>query len=346
MQVEMELLKRFVPMHDMPEDERFALLRGARVLSFAPGDIIFREGAEQPRLMYLLSGQVALASSSGTRSVLRADSARAQRPLSDENRALFGCIARESCKVLSLPAHQAETEGRLMLDISGYEIEEIVAQDSALWLRLLAKTRHLLRIPAANVQRIIEESDEMEVPLGQTVVRQGEAAMDYFIVKQGTFSVTRREHSSGEETLVAELADGAAFGEDALISHGRRNASVVAREDGAVLRLPKGAFTRLVVNPLLDPISFREAHRLTQRGAVLIDVRDPDRHAADGPPNSLNIPFSSLRTEARNFDRKNPVVLCCDDGHLSAAAAFVLIQYGLTAYLVAGGLAAVARAER
>lgn len=346
MQVGIELLQRFVPVHELPDEERTALLRGARVLSFAPGEVIFREGAEQRRVMYLLSGQVALSSSSGTRSMLRAGSARAQRPLSDEQRTLFGCVAREPCKVLSLPASQAGIEGRLMLDMSGYEVEEIAVRDSALWLRVLARTPHLLRIPTANMQRLIEESSELEVPTGQAVVRQGDAATDYFIVKQGTFSVTRRDDGSGEERIVAELGEGSAFGEDALISRCRRNASVVAREDSALLRLAKGAFTRLVVNPLLDPISLREAHRLTQRGAVLVDVRDPECHANDGLPNSLNVPFAQLRSVARDFDRNNPLVLYCQDGHLSAAAAFVLIQYGMTAYLIAGGLGALGRCER
>ena len=49
--------------------------------------------------------------------------------------------------------------------------------------------------------------------------------------------------------LLAELKGGDAFGEEALVSEARRNATVTAVRDGELLRLGKAHFTELLREP-------------------------------------------------------------------------------------------------
>lgn len=225
----------------------------------------------------------------------------------------------------------------------GYEVVEIETTDATTWTRLMLKSRSLLRIPAANIQAVIRSGAEIRVQPGQAVVRQGEPAAEYFIVKHGRFQVTRIDPICGEETELAVLEQGSSFGEDAVISHGRRGATVTALEPGSVIRLSKQDFTHLVVNPALRPISPTEVAALAEQGATLIDVRESDQQRPNGLPNSQSMPLSTLRSRIGQLDRHTEYVLYCDNGHLSAAAAFVLGQHGLRTYLLAGGLNARVR---
>jgi CRP-like cAMP-binding protein len=51
---------------------------------------------------------------------------------------------------------------------------------------------------------------------------------------------------AGKESVLATLGVGDFFGEVALLDHGPRSADVVANQDSLLLKVPAGAFQRLV----------------------------------------------------------------------------------------------------
>ncbi|HEY6107102.1 MAG TPA: cyclic nucleotide-binding domain-containing protein [Anaeromyxobacteraceae bacterium] len=71
---------------------------------------------------------------------------------------------------------------------------------------------------------------------GEMVVEQGEAGRSFYVVASGRFRVEKREES-GERVVLAHLAEGAFFGEMALLSGEPRAASVVAEGEGELLEL-------------------------------------------------------------------------------------------------------------
>src|SRR5690606_8217221 len=82
--------------------------------------------------------------------------------------------------------------------------------------------------------------DEVEVPAGADVVRQGEVGDSLYVVAEGEVSVR-----DGPRELEV-LGEGEAFGEMALLDPGPRSATVTAAVPSRLLRLSRGPFLDLV----------------------------------------------------------------------------------------------------
>ena len=84
--------------------------------------------------------------------------------------------------------------------------------------------------------------------------------------------VSRVVDSTQPPVLLAELKQGRAFGEDALISEAKRNATVTMKTDGRLLRLNKTDFIELLKAPLITQVDMEEAQQKVAEGAVWIDA--------------------------------------------------------------------------
>lgn len=71
------------------------------------------------------------------------------------------------------------------------------------------------------------------------LIQEGEAGTSMFIIIQGRVKVVRTESRAGEELLLAELSDGAFFGEMALLSDAPRTASVIATEETMLFEISR-----------------------------------------------------------------------------------------------------------
>jgi CRP/FNR family cyclic AMP-dependent transcriptional regulator len=101
-----------------------------------------------------------------------------------------------------------------------------------------------------DLARIDKAVDEMSVPPGTVLTRQGDIGREAFIIVSGTATVTR----DGVE--VATVGPGVQIGELALLDGGPRTATVTATTDMDLLVLSKAAF-----NGVLDEIPTL-AHRI------------------------------------------------------------------------------------
>jgi rhodanese-related sulfurtransferase len=73
-----------------------------------------------------------------------------------------------------------------------------------------------------------------------------------------------------------------------------------------------------------------------------VDVREPEEHAAEAIPGSINLPRAKLEARIEDYlDRPDqPVVTYCGSRGRSTLAACTLREMGLEAGVLAGGLAA------
>jgi CRP-like cAMP-binding protein len=81
---------------------------------------------------------------------------------------------------------------------------------------------------------------------GSFIVKEGEPGEKLYIVLSGRVEV-RRDYAPGRSEPVAEMGDGAVFGEIALVRGGNRTRSVRALEKSVLLGLDKADFERLVL---------------------------------------------------------------------------------------------------
>lgn len=197
-------------------------------------------------------------------------------------------------------------------------------------------------LPPANIQTLLAKFIRLPVKRGDQIIKQGEPGDYYYLIESGRCKVTRQV--AGSSIQLAELKEGNAFGEEALVADTARNATVVMKTDGVLLRLSKDDFNELLRAPLLQKVSGQEAGRRIGAGAVWIDVRFPAEYRSDGFPGALNIPLDDIRQALAALDSEKEYIVYCQTGRRSSAAAFLLSQRGFNAALLDGGMRAYANA--
>lgn len=88
---------------------------------------------------------------------------------------------------------------------------------------------------------------------GRPVVRQGERASAFYVVRKGTLQVVEEEPDSGNERALRMIGRGEAFGELGLAEATPRSATVRAVEQSEVFEIDKGTFDRLLADMIHLP---------------------------------------------------------------------------------------------
>jgi CRP-like cAMP-binding protein len=195
------------------------------------------------------------------------------------------------------------------------------------------------QLPAAHIDELLKRFDRVKTAAGETVIREGDQGDYYYVVESGRFNVERLV--GGAKVLLAELKSGDAFGEEALVSEAKRNATVTSLGEGELLRLGRTHFDELLREPLLRRLSFADATERVRRGALWLDVRYPSEYQYDKLPGAINVPLAEVRNMFAVLDRSREYVAYCQSGRRSAAAAFLFAQRGFKVWLLDGGLRSV-----
>jgi CRP-like cAMP-binding protein len=195
------------------------------------------------------------------------------------------------------------------------------------------------QLPVAHIDELLKRFDRVKTAAGETVIREGDQGDYYYVVESGRFSVERLV--GGAKVLLAELKSGDAFGEEALVSEAKRNATVTSLGEGELLRLARTHFDELLREPLLRRLAFAEAAEKVRRGALWLDVRYPSEYQYDKLPGAINVPLAEVRNMFAVLDRSREYVAYCQSGRRSAAAAFLFAQRGFKVWLLDGGLRSV-----
>ncbi|HEV7432888.1 MAG TPA: cyclic nucleotide-binding domain-containing protein, partial [Steroidobacteraceae bacterium] len=202
----------------------------------------------------------------------------------------------------------------------------------------LLHTKVFQRIPPANIQAIFMRMERVLYRAGEVVIQQGADGDCFYAVVKGRCSVTRETPLNAKGIPLAELGPGDSFGEEALISESRRNATVRMITDGALVRLNKKDFAELIQEPFLQWVEYREALKIIERGGRWLDVRTPSEFQNMAIAGAMNTPLCLIRAKLGTLEATTPYVVCCDTGARSSAAAYILLERGFDAHVLRGGL--------
>jgi rhodanese-related sulfurtransferase len=207
----------------------------------------------------------------------------------------------------------------------------------------LANLRHgvFARLPAARIEELLARFERIALHDGDVVIREGEEGDYYYVIESGRCHVERTV--GGVKVALAELKSGDAFGEEALASEARRNATVSMATDGWLLRLGKRDFKELLGEPLLQRVSYAEGLERVRRGATWLDVRYPSEYRYDRLPGAINVPLNEVRNSFQVLEPAREYIVYCQSGRRSSAAAFLFAQRGFRVSLLEGGLWAAGR---
>jgi rhodanese-related sulfurtransferase len=304
--------------------------------------------------LYLLKGNIGLKFEDGTKAVMRGGSDLARYPVGGGRVELKLAIALTEIEIVRIDTDLLD----IMMtwdQLAGYEQsgprqEEVKsagvpqARGAGNWMKQTAvfsadnlQTGVFSRLPPSNIDEMFRRMVNVPVQAGQVVVMQGAEGDYYYMIESGTASVTRISQPGEPSELLAELKAGDAFGEEALVSDNKRNASVTMESDGMLMRLKKQDFIELLKAPLLNNISMTDAEAKVAAGAVWLDVRFPSEYKYDHLPDAINAPLHQIRSVLGTLDQQKQYIAYCQTGRRSSAAAFIMAQHGFSVSVLDGG---------
>lgn len=297
--------------------------------------------------LYLIKGDLGIRYDNGKKLVLRGGSPAAKHPIDSERLRIKDTVAITPIEVMRIDLDLLD----IMLtwdQISGYvspsvqhvkddATENDTSIDGESFNAFKLKNGVFSKVPAANIEALLKRLTSMNVEAGQTIVTQGQEGDYYYLIHEGTAVVSRVLEVSEPPVELAEISVGEAFGEEALASDTKRNATVKMKTDGQLLRLKKEDFIELLKTPVINTVNMEQAKEQVENGAVWMDVRFESEFKYHHIEGAINAPIHELRNKIDWLDQDKEYIVYCQTGRRSSAAAFILAQHGINAVVLEGG---------
>ncbi len=360
--ITIEELKVFEPISALSV-ERLEELQGlVDVEDLGVGVSIFREGDVDNQSVYLLNGDVQLTSASdhNINTIISHKGDEAKHSLAEGQPRQVNCtamtlvkvlrvdnsvldymltwdqlaVAEEKVEVIEEPEIDktvvVETKEESLSDSESIE-DEVGEEDGRNWIRRMRHIMAFKSMPPANIKSLLQRMETVSVNKDDVIIEQGSLGDYYYVLTEGEALVTRTVE-------LASLGAGASFGEEALLSGAKRNASVTMSTDGQLMRLAKSDFNELLKEPLLDRVTPDEAQVRVAKGNLWLDVRHVTEFNHSHLQNAINIPLHELRMRIKELDKTKEYICYCGTGRRSSAAAFLLVQNGFKVVVLIGGV--------
>ncbi|MGZ8173707.1 MULTISPECIES: cyclic nucleotide-binding domain-containing protein [Methylobacter] len=304
---------------------------------------MFKKGDVSPQLVYLISGEVTLQAAGLVVEVIAAGSDSAKFALAHQIPRKIDAVANGRVRFLRLNADIVNNPLSLAYkEDNSYMVIDETEGDPDDWMTALLRSPIFQRLPPANLQKILMSLEVVHFKTGETILEQGGIGDYYYLIKNGQCLLTRKPSPNAKEIKLAQLANGDTFGEDSLLSGAPRNVTITALTDIVLLRLDKKQFISLIKEPSLKFVDYAGMREAIKQGAVLLDVRSQDDYEHQHLDGSISAPFFSLRMQLKAISHERPVVVVCQDGKVSEAAAFLLLRHKIDAMILSGGMESLA----
>ena len=348
-EIDVALLSRYQPLNALNPENLQQTLKQLTTEKIAAGKTLFNKGDTDNYQYYLVEGEIDLLGDSGLLKNIKAHTA-------DGFNAIAHILPRTVTAKAKTDAVIFKIDGNLIdvmltwdqtgsYQVTEFDIGSGSGDDD--WMNRILQTEAFHRIPPANIQSIFMRMESLPVKAGDKIINQGDDGDYFFIIKKGRCLVTRSMPEQPKGIKLAELKDGDTFGEEALISNAKRNATVTMLTSGMLSRLSKKDFTELLNEPLLNWVNYDEGKKFVEEGsAVWLDVRLPAEHQTDAIKGDQHVPLIFLRMKAESLDENKAYITYCDTGRRSSAAAFLLNERGFTSYVLKDGVGSVPADDR
>jgi CRP-like cAMP-binding protein len=147
----------------------------------------------------------------------------------------------------------------------------------------------------------------VEHPAGTHIIREGEPADAFYMVKKGEVEVSKKTQT-GKSTILSVKGDGEGFGEMALLTCSPRIASVAAKTDVILLKLLKSDFEDIVsMDTTFSQVVESKVHDYVQFNKI--KTLDPFTHISEE-----KIPLLFEKLEERTYSPGENIVTQGDVG--------------------------------
>jgi CRP-like cAMP-binding protein len=346
----LELIKLLVPINELSPQLQNDVINMARLLGYKKKDFVFKQGDRDGYSFYILEGEIELLSDkevkntivSGTESSLYAMARLQPRQFSAKAKTDVVVMQIERSALDRLMVAEEQRTGEFT-GTGGIEVEvaDVGGEDSGDWMTRMLQSELFCRLPTANIHQLFALLEPLEFKKGDTVITQGESGEYYYIIQEGRCEVARAPSPGAKPIKLAELNTGDSFGEEALLTNAKRNASITMLTDGVLMQLSKDNFINLIKKPTLEEVTFEEGKKLVQQGGSWLDVRFPNEYEESHIEGSINVPLNVLRMQTDKLQQDKKYIIYCDTGGRSSAAAFLLTERGFNVSFLRDGLTSV-----
>lgn len=337
------VLRTLVPPSALNAENFQELATKAVIEELAAGKTIFKAGDNDRKMVYLLEGEIEVTADDAAPISIKGDSDLAKHALANNQPRKLTATTKTAVSIVRFDSDLLDI--LLTWDqLSGIEVSDIAVEEDEEgggdWMTRILQSKAFMQVPPANIQAMFMRIQEMPVKSGDVIINQDDDGDYYYIIRNGTCKVTRKS-KTGSEIPLAELTDGAAFGEEALLSEAKRNASITMTTDGMLMRLSKQDFNELLKEPMLTWVNYAEGKAIVDEGGVWLDVRLESEFANNGIEGAMNVPLFMLRMKVDSLDSARQYITYCDTGRRSSAAAFLLSERGLQVCVLKDGISAI-----
>ncbi len=333
-------LRSFSPLNGLKRDNLRAILDKILLLEASRGQTLFKKGDTEKRIVYVLSGMIELTEDNKVVETITGGTDEARNPIAPILPRQQTAVAAGDVKYISLDSELLDVT--LTWDQTGiYEVGDFSNEqlsETGDWMAAFLNVKAFQSIPPANIQTIFLRLQQINYKAGDIVIRQGSEGDYFYVVRQGRCMVTRETPLNDQGINLAELDVGDTFGEEALLSDAKCNATVKMQTDGSLMRLGKDDFQTLLREPILEWLDLGEADKVVADGGQWLDVRLPSEFKAFHKEGAVNMPLYLLRHKLNTLDPEKRYVVCCDTGRRSSAAGFILKQKDFQVVVLTGGL--------
>lgn len=337
-EIDPKQIRSLSPINSLNPENAQDLINKITADTIQPGHYLFKKGDMDKCHVYVLKGEIELVQDKKVVRTVKAGSPDSLQPLAHGFPRPVSARAKSASVITKINSDMLDI--MLTWDQTGnYAVESLDDEDDETdWMSRILQTRAFHRIPPANIQAMFMRMESVSFKPGDKVIEQ-DAEGDYFyIIKEGRCLVTRSTPANPNGVKLATLSVGDSFGEEALISDAKRNATITMLTEGNLMRLNKEDFNSLLNEPLLNWVDYDEGTKLVDGGAVWFDVRLPTEHKAKHIKGSINIPLIFLRMKANSLDASKKYVIYCDTGRRSSAASFLLNEKDIESYVLRDGV--------
>ncbi|MGZ5055561.1 MAG: cyclic nucleotide-binding domain-containing protein [Methylobacter sp.] len=332
------IIRKLIPLATLPS-ARFNALCAEMAVEEVQDGFLFKKGDISPELVYLISGEVTLQAAGLVVEVIAANSDSAKFALAHQIPRKIDAVANGRVRFLRLNADIINNSLPLAYkEDNSYMVIDETEGDPDDWMTALLRSPIFQRLPPANLQKILMSLEAVNFKPGEIIIEQGSAGDYYYLIKNGQCLLTRKPSPNAKEIKLAQLTNGDTFGEDALLSGAPRNVTITALTDITLLRLNKQQFVSLIKEPSLKFVDYEGVQEAIKQGSVLLDVRSPDDYEKYHLEGSISAPFFTLRMQLKTLSQEKPVIVVCQDGKVSEAAAFLLLRNKIDAMILKNGM--------
>ena len=219
---------------------------------------------------------------------------------------------------------------------------ELVANSPVFSTLTFEQRAHVLSEHVGALERIdavFGDMDTVMVDAGDEVVRYRDRGDRYYIIREGDSEVWKPDPETDIWSCVDRLGPGDAFGEDAILVGGYRNATVRMITPGTLLMLDEDVFNSNLRNHLVEEVTPELAQeKAGQAGHEWLDCRFDIEYSEGRIPGAQLIPLHTLRHSLHELDKGKHYLVYCRSGKRSVCATYLLRERGFNAVSVKGGV--------